>query len=364
MLSAFLLRLRRRRRFRTAATAEATLLRLAAYLVLIVLAHVAAMVLLEGLPLFDAVWLTATTVVTVGYGDLYAKTMPGRLATMGLLYAGAIFVLAKAVNDWMEIKAEQVERKARGAWRWNMAEHILIIANPGGNAARFFERLVRAIRETPELADRPVQLLTAAFADAALPRTLADLGVVHWHGAPHDAEALAAAGAGEAHAVLVLARSVQDPASDAETFDTIDRLAALPCKAPIVAECVEDANRARLKRAGARSLVRPMPTYPGMLVRALVAPGSEAIIEDLFTARGDECCRVDLGPPWRGAWTELASRLIGGALGTPIAYEDPRGAVHINPIGREAVEAVAVFVVIHEGASNASARVRTLLGAG
>jgi len=361
MLSAFLLRLRGRRRWRGVASAEAALLRLALYLMAIVVSHVVAMIVLEDLPPFDAVWLTATTMVTVGYGDLAAKTLPGRLATMGLLYAGAIFVLAKAVNDWLDIKTEQAERKSRGAWRWNMGEHILIIGTPGGKPAAFFERLVRAIRDTPELADRPVQLLTAAFGDAALPRALTDMGVVHWHGAQHDAGALVASGAGEAHAVLVLARGVQDVAIVAETFDTIDRLARLPCPAPIVAECVDDNNRARLKRAGARSLVRPMPTYPGMLVRALVAPGSEAIIEDLFTTHGDECRRVDLGQPWRGAWTELATRLIGGALGTPIAYEDPRGAVHINPVGRDSVEASAVFVLMHEDAAEASARVRALL---
>jgi len=360
MLTTLLLRLRRRRRFRAAPTPEATFLRLALYLVLIVIAHVSAMVVFEGLPVFDAVWLTATTMVTVGYGDLYAKTVPGRLATMGLLYAGGIFVLAKAVNDWIEIKAEQVERKARGAWRWNMAEHILIIGNPGGKAAAFFERLVRTIRETPELAERPVQLLTAAFGEAALPRGLTDLGVVHWTGAPHDEGALAAAGAGGAHAVLVLARSVQDPSSDAETFDTVDRLARLPCRAPIVAECVDDANRSRLKRAGARSLVRPMPSYPGMLVRALVAPGSEAIIEDLFTVHGDECCRVDLGRPWSGAWTDLAARLIGGAVGTPIAYEDLQGAVHINPVGRS-VEAKAIFLVVREETRDAPAQAMRLL---
>jgi voltage-gated potassium channel len=358
----FLFRVFRRRRHRTFVRQPSAPRRLIAWLVLIVLAHIAAMIVLEDLPPFDAVWLTATTVVTVGYGDLAAKTIEGRIATMLLLYVGAIFVLAKVVNDWIERKAEQVERKARGFWRWDMAEHILIIGNPGRQAGVFFERLVRTIRGTPEIADKPVQLLTLAFAESTLPRSLADLGVAHWNGAPHEPGALDAVAACDAHAILVLARALQDPTSDAETFDTIDRLHALGCKAPIVAECVDDTNRARLKRAGASALVRPMPAYPGMLVRALVAPGSEAIIEDLFTVEGDECRRVDLPRPWRGDWAEVASRLIGGGIGTPLAFADPAGTVHMNPVGRSGVEIAALFVVTRETAADIPGRVRALFG--
>ncbi|WP_119419500.1 potassium channel family protein [Desertibaculum subflavum] len=335
--------------------------RLALYLVLILIAHVAAMMLLEGLPLFDAVWLTATTVVTVGYGDFFAKTVEGRIATMVLLYAGAIFVLAKAVNDLIELKTEQADRKLRGAWRWNMQDHILVIGSPDRHATAFFERLVESIRETPDIATKSIQLLTTCYGEQALPRVLGDLGVVHWSGAAGDREALSAVNAKAAHAVLVLARAQSDPACDGETFDTVDRLVQAGCTAPIVAECVDDTDRTRLRRAGARSIVRPMRAYPGMLVRALVAPGSEAIIEDLFTVKGDECRRVELAAPWRGEWTDLVMRLVGGGIGTPLAFQDAAGKVHMNPVDRKAVEAAALFVVTHEGQHDAAERVRRAL---
>lgn len=363
MLAAFFLRLRRRSgRYQTfVGASDRRFVRLAAYLVLILVAHVAAMMLLEGLPLFDAIWLTATTVVTVGYGDFFAKTVEGRIATMVLLYAGAIFVLAKAVNDLIELKTEQADRKLRGAWRWNMQDHILIIGNPDRHATAFFERLVESIRETPEIADKPIQLLTTCFGEQSLPRVLADLGVAHWSGAAGDREALSAVNANAAHAVLVLARAQSDPACDGETFDTVDRLRAAGCKAPIVAECVDDIDRERLRRAGARSIVRPMRAYPGMLIRALVAPGSEAIIEDLFTVKGDECRRVELPAPWRGDWRDLVIRLVGDGIGTPIAFQDGSGKVHMNPVERKDVEAAALFVVTHEGQHDAAERVRKAL---
>ena len=242
-----------------------------------------------------------------------------------------------------------------------MQDHILIIGSPDRHATAYFERLVETIRETPEIADKPIQLLTTCYGEQPLPRALADLGVVHWHGGPAEKEALGAVSCGSAYAVLVLARAQSDPACDAETFDTIDRLVDGQCKAPIVAECVDDANRARMRRAGARAIVRPMRAYPGMLIRALVAPGSEAIIEDLFTVKGDECRRVDLARPWRGDWTELVTRLVAGGIGTPIAFQDSAGGVHINPVGRQGVDAQALFVVTHEGAADAAERIRQAL---
>jgi len=361
MLAAFLLRLRRRQGYRAYVPAEGGVQRLVLYLFGIFVAHVVAMMALEDMAPFDAAWLTATTMVTVGYGDFFAKTVEGRLATMILLYAGGIFVLAKAVNDWIEAKAEKAERKARGAWRWNMREHILIVGTPERLPTPFFERLVKSIRDTPELSGRPVQILTTAYAEATLPRSLADLGVVHWNGGPADPGALAAANAGEAFGVLILARSVTDPTCDAETFDTIDRLRTLPVRGPIIAECIDDANRERLRRAGARALVRPLPAYPGMLIRALVAPGSEAIIEELFTAQGDECYRVDLSPPWKGDWTRLAGALIAEAIGTPIAFEDAAGRIHVNPVGRRGIEAAALFLVMPEHRADTGDLVRAAL---
>ncbi len=362
MLAALLLRMRRQRGgYRAYVQTRGGVGKLALYLALIFLAHVIAMMLLEDMAAFDAAWLTATTMVTVGYGDVYAKTAEGRVATMLLLYAGGIFVLAKAVNDGIEARAEKAERKARGAWRWKMRDHILIVGTPDRLPTAFFERLVRTIRDTPELAGRPVQLLTTAYAEATLPRSLADLGVVHWNGGPADSGALEAAGAGEAFGVLVLARSVSDATCDAETFDTVDRLRMLPVRAPVVAECIDDANRGRLRRAGARNLVRPLPAYPGMLVRALVAPGSEEIIEELFTAAGDECYRVDLDSPWRGDWTVAASALIAAGIGTPLAFEDAEGRVHVNPMGRRGIEAKALFLVMPHSDGDTAAKVRAAL---
>lgn len=41
---------------------------------------------------FDSVWLTVITLTTVGYGDMFAKTIPGRLVTMALALWGTVLI--------------------------------------------------------------------------------------------------------------------------------------------------------------------------------------------------------------------------------------------------------------------------------
>ncbi|MBI1209669.1 MAG: hypothetical protein GC191_20600 [Azospirillum sp.] len=345
-------RKRRWRRYWTDADAGRVPLRLALWLVAIVALHTAAMALFEGMSVFEGAWLTATTIMTVGYGDLAAKTVEGRLATMALMYVGAIFVLAKAINDWLDFKSERAERKLHGLWNWNMTDHLLIIGTPNHRSLEqsieFFERLLGQVRKAEAWAATPAELLTPVFGDQGLPLSLRDLGVVHRTGRPADRAALAAVRPEAARAVVVLADTEADAISDAITFDAIDRIRKAGCSCPVIAECVDDGNRERLRACGASAVVRPLRGYPEMLARAIVAPGAEEIITDLFTAEGNECRRIDLSPPWCGAWVELCLRILQAGIGTPLAYADAEGGVHTNPVGAAAVEAAALFVLIDD----------------
>jgi voltage-gated potassium channel len=173
-------------------------------------------------------------------------------------------------------------------------------------------------------------------------------------GAPTDPDALAATDAGRAKALVVLADAPQDPISDAVTMDVLARARALAEAAgnaaapPMVVECVDDRNRPRLIAAGAVAAVRPLRTYPEMLARALVTPGAERLLEDLFTPHGNELHRVLLDRPWRGRWVELAYAVLRADIGTAIAYEAPDGGVVMNPGGREEVVASALFLIQHD----------------
>jgi voltage-gated potassium channel len=313
---------------------------------------VAAMAAFEGMAPDESLWLAVVTLTTVGYGDVTPKTVPGKAATVLLLLLGGVFVVAKVASDWFEWREEVRARKRGGSWRWGMEGHVLVIGTPGEDAVRFFLGLVRQLRGTPGYRDAPVLLLTRAFParEGGLPQPLCDADIVHVEGAPTDEDALRMADAPRAAAVIVLAEGASDPVSDAVSADVVARVAAMAegARPVMVTECVDDRNRGRLLAAGAAAAVRPLRTYPEMLARALVAPGAERLLEDLFSSEGNELVRVNLPRAWRGPWARIVGALTERGLGTAIAYRPPGGEARLNPAGPEEIEAEAVYVIVSE----------------
>jgi voltage-gated potassium channel len=331
---------------------------LALYLATIGALHVGAMMSFEGMALGDAAWLTMTTVTTVGYGDVSAASAAGRVSTVVLLYVGGIFALAKGAGDYFDFRAARRLDMIRGRWRWNLHDHVLLINAPATGAEPYFETLVREFRATDWGAERDVLILTEQWPDG-LPASLRRLDVIHVHGSGAAEDGLAAADAAKAAAIIVLARDAEKQ-SDGITFDIVHRLAALGRDGPVLAECVDDRNRERIRDAGASAVLRPMRGYPEMMVRAVIAPGSEQIIVDLFTSGGDECVRYDVAITGV-SWGVLAVALIGEGVGTPIAYADAAtGAIESNPLADRAVDARAIYLLVKEGQGTSIDDVRSV----
>ncbi|MBT6276013.1 MAG: hypothetical protein HOI95_18000 [Chromatiales bacterium] len=335
-----------------------SLARTAMYLGAIFALHTGAMVAFEQLHWGDALWLTLTTATTVGYGDISAATLPGRVATAALLYAGGIFVLAKMAGDYFDYRTERRERMARGEWEWNMHNHIVVVNTPDEEPVLYLRTLIRQFRAAKEFADSPVQILTPDF-DGGMPAGLAEFPqVVHFNAHGTDDDALRAVNVEQACAVVVLSRSDHDYSCDSVTFDILHRLKGLGVAAPVLAECVRDANRARMLEAGASIVIRPNRAYPGMVVRGFVAPGSEQLMEELFTSQGGEYRRVDVRLDGV-RWEDVVTTFIKHDLGVAVAYEDTQGAIHASPPAACSVQMQALFVMVHTDVVFAPQAIRT-----
>lgn len=341
------------------ARARRAIIVLAVYLAAIFSLHIAAMMVFEKLTFGNAVWLTATTVTTVGYGDISASTTPGRWATVLLMYIGGIFALAKGAGDYFEYRASRRQRMLCGRWRWYMQDHVLLVNAPGNGAESYFHTLIRQFRETEWGSDREILILTDLWPEG-LPQSLQEHGVVHVHGHGNQEGMLEAADAAAAAAIVVLAHDHTQTTADSVTFDIVHRARALNPNGALLAECIDDRNRTRLRNAGATSVVRPMRGYPEMMVRAVVAPGSEFIIEDLFTAHGDECVRFEL--PIEGVtWGKLAAELLLSGAGTAIAFESAEdGTIEINPLPDTGVSARALHLITKQGRNPGTEEVRRI----
>ena len=70
-------------------------------LLLVVIAGTAGFMYLEGLSLFDSLYMTVVTITTVGYGDITPRTFYGRIFTTGLIVSGVgitLYVLVEMMG--------------------------------------------------------------------------------------------------------------------------------------------------------------------------------------------------------------------------------------------------------------------------
>lgn len=317
-----------------------------AFLLIILITHAFFMTLLEALSWGDAIWLTLTTATTVGYGDISATTTEGRWATALLLYCGGIFVLANFAGEYIEARNERKSRMIKGQWNWNMKNHIVIINTPAHGGDRFFQMLIKQIRNDSNYADTPVQILTRQY-PSTLPRELRDLGVVHYHGSPDDDESFRMVNITHARHVIVLSKNEHERLSDALSYDIISRLADLNIdKKKVIVECVEDSNRGRFHRLGFNTVIRPIRAYPEVLVRALVAPGSEQLLEDLFTHDGAHPRRYQVEIN-NQSWSDIVVNIMQSGLGTAMSYINEAGETVTNPGADEKITTRALIVMVN-----------------
>ncbi|MCY0966102.1 potassium channel family protein [Parathalassolituus penaei] len=332
--------------YQTEASIIRSMQRSALLLLSLVAAHVVAMVSLEGLDWWSALWLTMTTVSTVGYGDLSAATPAGQLATILLMFMGGISLMTLLISDYVDFRMARNERIRTGFWDWNMADHILIINSPRHNRDAYFERLISQIRESgDEYRETPIMLLNEEFGEG-LPESLRRLGVVHCTGSASRTDDLQRAGVDRARHIIVLSRDEYSADSDSYSFDICYRLFERHLGPKVIAECVDDDNRPRLRNMHVKSILRPIRSYPEMLVRAMVAPGVELIIEDMFTHANDHAVRY---PIWLEGerWADVVNAIVQKNLGTPLAYVSKDGKVFTHPDGDDRVHAQSLIVLVH-----------------
>ncbi|WP_028295209.1 potassium channel family protein [Oceanobacter kriegii] len=307
--------------------------------------HALVMIWLEGMTLWQALWLTLTTLTTVGYGDLSASTVAGQIATVVLIFFAGITLMTFLVSDYVDFRIARRERIRTGHWDWNMADHILIINAPKNNLEAYFWRMISQIRQSDEYRETPIMLLNEDFADG-LPDSLRRLGVVHVTGSASRPEDLKRAAAERATHIVVLARDEYSSDSDSFTFDVCHRLFELHLGHRVIAEVVEDENRERLKKLKIKTMLRPIRSYPEMVVRAMVAPGVELIIEDMFTHANDHAVRF---PVWLEGerWADVVNAVVQSNLGTPLAFVTKEGEVNTHPDGDDKVVAQSLIVLVH-----------------
>ena len=225
-----------------------------------------------------------------------------------------------------------------------MNKHIVVINSPKHNPTQYFERFAAQIRENTATKKTPIVLLNTDYPDG-LPSSLVNLGVMLVEGHGNHEEDFTQANMAEAEHILVLAKDELLEDSDSLTFDICYRMKEHGLSYRVIVECVEDENRERFKRIGAKSVIRPIRSYPEILVRAMESPGAEQLIEDMFTRADDHFMRYSLwleGDHWR----DIVMSMMMANLGTPLAYVTKEGQICIHPAADEKVHGQSILMLV------------------
>lgn len=317
-------------------------------LIILVSVNTVAMVVFEKMSIEDGLWMSLTTITTVGYGDVSPSTVYGRIITVVFLYAFAISALTLLISEIIEWRFLINDKKRKGFWTWkNMHNHIQIINTPNTDTERYLKRLVLEINNTESLKSHPIKLLSRKFSDG-LPQSLNELKLLHRTGAAEQANMLNSINLEKADYIVLLARDAHDTLSDSITFDVLTQIKELNTNALcIVAEAVSDHNQARFKQAGADVVIRPIRAYPELVVRSMVSPGTETVIEDLLCASGDSLYREDVKFNDK-QWIDIVTDSLQLNVGTPIAYI-VNGEIKMQPNANDVCSGDGLILLAKQG---------------
>ena len=246
---------------------------------------------IEGWSLSDALFMAATTITTVGFGEVRPLSERGRLFTIVLLVVGLAaiwYALSVLVRVALEGELGLRWEERRMARQLGQVRDHHIVAGFG-----------RVGRETAlALRGLGYQVVVIDETAAALREAVA-AGFLAVAGNATEDDTLAQAGVDRA-AGLVTALG-----SDADNVFVTLSARALNAALPIVARANAGGAVPKLTRAGATQVVSPYDMAGRQMARLAVRPRTVDFIENLFQGQTEglvvEDIRVDAGSPLVGA---------------------------------------------------------------
>ncbi|MDQ3754332.1 MAG: potassium channel protein, partial [Acidobacteriota bacterium] len=302
--------------------------------------------LIEPLTLGESLYLTVTTVTTVGYGDLHPRSAAGQsfatvfmlisFGTVGLLLSTAVQALVQS-----EIVAALGERR-RHREMSKLHDHYIVCG-----AGRVGSRIIRDVQRAGEtliviennaqkieaLTERGVPVLVR---DATLEETLREAGVERARG---------------------LAACLPD---DADNVYVVLTARGLNEHLHIVARAVEEQAEPKLIRAGANRVISPTIIGSQRMTQALLKPAVDDFMDSITAENLDlHFEEVEISPDSAYAGHKLRFTNIRSELDVVIvAVRRCTGEMIFNPSGEAMIESGDLLIAI--GRADSLSQLKTL----
>ncbi|MEM1008282.1 MAG: potassium channel family protein [Myxococcota bacterium] len=248
----------------------------------------------QGLSWFDSLWVTMTTITTVGYGDISAKTTAGRLTTMLLAYWTGLGFFAWFAGELTSRILVHSEEQRRGMKSVSVQEHLLLVNVPEVEKIKY---CIEQLRSTRRFAEAPVVVISESL--EALPFSLEEVYFVR--GSNTSEQTFLRASVHSAQQAILFAEDPRAPKVDVTTVATVGLLERLAPNLRIVAECTREEHLPLFSSLGCAQVVLTSDTSVKMMVQESVDPGTSKVVAHLLDRKvGDEVYAEKLSEQWVG----------------------------------------------------------------
>ncbi len=277
-------------------------------------------VVIEHYPVFDAFYMTLTTVTTVGYGEIHSLSRAGRVFNSFLILFGVIIMLlaiGAMTQTVIELELNQFFGKRRIKNMIDKLEGHIILCGYGRVGRGAADELTHAgakfviVDRDEERVERAMKAgFLAVLADASRDETLRDVGIDRASGL------------------------IATLASDADNLFLILSAKSLNSKLFLSARVAEEEAEHKLRRAGADFVFAPYNSTGHRMAQALLKPHVQQFLD--FTTQkvgldaGIEQVRVDDRCAFAGQ--SLEEMQVRRELGVIVlAIRKGSGEMHFNP---------------------------------
>jgi voltage-gated potassium channel len=234
-------------------------------------------VLIEGMSLLDALYMTVITLSTVGYGETVPLSDGGRLYTICLIMLGigtAFYAIGALTAFVIEGRLQEIlEKRSMERTIASLRNHVIVCG---------FGRFGKSVSEHLRKANSKVVVIDT---NPSVERACTDLGCTFLLGSALDDAVLGRAAIGRASAIVAAIASDSDNVFIALSAHEINPDIAIHARAET------DAGIHRLQMSGASQIISPHRLGGQRVANAIVRPGVVEFLE--LSAPGDGA-EVDL----------------------------------------------------------------------
>lgn len=272
-----------------------------------------------------AIWWAVVTLTTVGYGDYFPETTPGRALGVLVMVSG-IGMVSTLTGTLASIIVERQAKRRKGLLKVKLSNHVIIV---GWNS--YAKNLVNTLRQTGVLDNGGLVLVNTLPADQREELTFElDMGSALQFvvGDPAHESVIHRATPQTAKKVYILSQAGL-PAADADQQSLYAALTlrSLAPKVPIYSEVIRAENHDHLMRAGVNEIVPRGEVSSLLLGRMGATPSVWPFFQSLVGTTGEGEGSLDYrrltGDEKKGTWDDLlwGSRVSDGTLPLALCHE-------------------------------------------